>query len=85
MIVEVISPGNRAHDLSTKRLLYERGGVREYWLVDPTVRTIEVLTLDGDRYRSLGVFAGDASAPSPLLTGGFSAGAAFVGLDDLPA
>ncbi|HEU0116736.1 MAG TPA: Uma2 family endonuclease [Thermomicrobiales bacterium] len=86
LIVEVMSPGNRAHDLLTKRGLYERGGVREYWLVDPTARTVEILTLEDGRYRSLGVAADDAPVASPLLAGEpFAAGAAFAGLDELPA
>jgi Uma2 family endonuclease len=86
LVIEVFSPSNQAHDLLTKRALYERGGVREYWLVDPAARTIEILTLEDDRYRSLGAAAGDESVVSPLLAGEpFRAAAAFAGLDDLPA
>jgi Uma2 family endonuclease len=36
LIVEVLSPGTRAFDLITKRDDYERAGVQEYWIADPT-------------------------------------------------
>lgn len=37
-IVEVLSPATASHDHVTKRALYERTGVREFWLVHPTDR-----------------------------------------------
>lgn len=38
MIIEVLSPGNRRHDLTRKKELYKRFGVREYWIVDPETK-----------------------------------------------
>ncbi|HMN42868.1 MAG TPA: Uma2 family endonuclease [Phycisphaerales bacterium] len=35
LVVEVNSPGNKSYDLVTKREVYERFGVREYWSIDP--------------------------------------------------
>ncbi len=35
LVVEVLSHGTRKTDEQVKRRLFERGGVREYWLVDP--------------------------------------------------
>jgi len=35
IVVEVLSPGTRRRDETLKRQLYDRAGVREYWLVDP--------------------------------------------------
>lgn len=37
-IIEVLSPATASHDHLTKRTLYERAGVREFWLVHPTDR-----------------------------------------------
>jgi Uma2 family endonuclease len=35
LVIEVLSPTTRKTDEQTKRRLFDRGGVREYWLVDP--------------------------------------------------
>ena len=51
LIVEILSPGTRRRDLTVKRDLYARFGVREYWIVDPDSRTVEVFELVGDAYR----------------------------------
>ena len=83
LVIEVLSPSNRRHDVLTKRSLYARGGVREYWIVDPEARSIEILILDGGSYRPAGRFSGGAAVASPLLPGAaFSATAAFAGLDE---
>jgi Uma2 family endonuclease len=67
LVIEVLSPSNRGHDLLTKRSLYARAGVKEYWLVDPDSRTIEILALDRDAFH-LAVAASGAETPvSPLL------------------
>ncbi len=67
LVVEVLSPSSRGHDLLTKRALYARAGVREYWLVDPDRRTVDVLTLEGEGYRTVQRAAGDDIARSELL------------------
>lgn len=35
LVVEILSPSTRKRDQGIKRQLFDRGGVREYWLVDP--------------------------------------------------
>ena len=52
LVVEVLSPSTGAYDLTQKRRLYEEAGVREYWIVDPAEKTIEVLALTDDGYRT---------------------------------
>jgi Uma2 family endonuclease len=84
LLVEVLSPSNRVHDLLTKRALYARAGVREYWIVDPMSRTIEVLTLDRDAFHTAQVAAGEDDASSPLLGGiAFPLSAVFARLDEI--
>ena len=49
-IIEVLSPATAAHDQVRKRDVYERAGVREYWLVHPTDRIVTVYRLENGRY-----------------------------------
>ncbi len=50
LVVEILSPGTRQRDLATKRALYARFGVQEYWIIDPETRNVTVLGLVGDQY-----------------------------------
>ncbi|MDD1620693.1 MAG: Uma2 family endonuclease [Methylococcaceae bacterium] len=49
-IVEVLSPSTAGHDQIKKRNLYERHGVREYWLVHPVDRVLTVYRLQEGEY-----------------------------------
>jgi Uma2 family endonuclease len=42
LVVEIVSPGTRKTDEVTKRKLYERFDVLEYWVVDPELDTIKI-------------------------------------------
>ena len=42
IVVEILSQGTRKRDLTIKRQLFDREGVREYWIVDPDRRSIAV-------------------------------------------
>lgn len=48
MIVEVLSPSTQRHDQLVKLNLYQRAGVREYWIVDPENKTVRVLLQTGE-------------------------------------
>ena len=45
LVVEILSPATESRDRGYKRTLYARHGVREYWIVDPQARRVEVYTL----------------------------------------
>jgi Uma2 family endonuclease len=49
-LVEVLSPGSIKHDARTKRDLYERNNVREYWIVDPKAKTLAQLVRRGEHF-----------------------------------
>ncbi len=53
MLIEILSPGNKDHDLITKKALYERFGVQEYWIVDPIDKSVIGYTLQGNSYSSI--------------------------------
>ncbi len=42
LLIEILSPSTSKKDLNEKFGLYERHGVREYWIVDPGNRAIQV-------------------------------------------
>jgi Uma2 family endonuclease len=48
LVVEILSPSTRKTDEQAKRLLFDRGGVREYWLVDPELDSVRVFRRQGD-------------------------------------
>jgi Uma2 family endonuclease len=50
LVVEILSPGTRRRDLTSKRDLYARFNVREYWIVDPDAKTLTVLVLSEGQY-----------------------------------
>lgn len=67
-VCEIISPSNAAHDRVTKRRLYARHGIPHYWLLDPVVRTLEALRLDGEVWVELGVYGdGDLACIEPFV------------------
>jgi Uma2 family endonuclease len=67
LVIEIVSPSNRGRDLLTRRALYARADVREYWVVDPDARTIEILALDRDTFHLAAAVSGDEAPVSPLL------------------
>jgi Uma2 family endonuclease len=69
LIVEILSPSNWLDDRRTKLEIYAEAGVTEYWIADPRERTIEVFTLNEDRYDLHGRFAAGETASSRLLAG----------------
>ncbi len=69
LVAEVVSSDDPARDLVDKPRDYAEAGIPEYWIVDPRVETITVLTLSGGAYAEHGVFARGDTATSPLLDG----------------
>jgi len=42
VVVEILSPSTAYYDLIVKKEIYERAGVKKYWLLDPNRKTFEV-------------------------------------------
>lgn len=47
MIIEILLPSSLRNDRLVKLRLYQRAGVREYWIVDPENKAVQVLLSDG--------------------------------------
>lgn len=72
LVIEVISKNTRKKDAQIKRRLFDRTGVREYWLVDPELDLVQVLrrSATGRLARVAEVTAeDDADLTTPLLPG----------------
>jgi Uma2 family endonuclease len=71
LVIEILSPGtqNRQRDLSAKRQLYGKYGVKEYWIVDSENREVLVLRLRGQTLEEIVTLKTDAELTSPLLSG----------------
>jgi Uma2 family endonuclease len=51
LIIEILSPSNAYYDLKQKRDIYEKYGVKEYIIVDPIARDLQLFVLkDGVYY-----------------------------------
>lgn len=71
LVVEVGSPSTRRRDETTKRHLYERFGVGEYWVIDPDLDEIKVYRLADRRFERAALLSleqGDVLT-SPLFPG----------------
>jgi Uma2 family endonuclease len=67
LVVEILSPGTEDRDRGYKRVLYARYGVREYWIVDPAKRGIEIYVPDPGGFVLRATYSGDKPLVSPLL------------------
>lgn len=48
LVIEIVSPGSRKMDYSTKNTLYTDAGVREYWIVDPEKKRTTIYFYEED-------------------------------------
>jgi Uma2 family endonuclease len=69
LVVEVYSPSTAKRDKEDKFALYQRHGVREYWMLDPANRYLEAWTLVEGKYNKLGTFVPGETFDSPVLGG----------------
>ncbi|MBR1496499.1 MAG: Uma2 family endonuclease [Oscillospiraceae bacterium] len=69
LVVEILSPATKYYDKRLKYQLYERAGVREYWIVDPDTRSVAVHVLTDGRFGSPDIFTAASKIPVSVLDG----------------
>lgn len=71
MVIEIASPGaeNQRRDRVAKRHLYGKYGVKEYWVVDFQMRTVEVYALEGQVLQLRSLLTDKDDITSSLLPG----------------
>jgi Uma2 family endonuclease len=67
LVVEVLSPGMARFDRGSKRKIYARTGVKELWIVDPQVKSIQVYQLTKNAETPAATLDADSVFRSPLL------------------
>jgi Uma2 family endonuclease len=69
LVVEIASPSTSFYDTVKKREIYQRYGVKEFWLVFPEEKAIEVMTLEDGGYVEFSVAKGEGIVASKVLKG----------------
>jgi Uma2 family endonuclease len=59
LIIEILSPGNSRHDKTVKKQLYEKFGVKEYWIIDPDSKTTTGYSFTNNKLIEIGEFEGE--------------------------
>jgi Uma2 family endonuclease len=67
LVIEILSEGSRSKDLEVKRKIYAGSGVQEYWVIDPSAATVEVLVWSELGYVTAGDYGKADCLSSPLL------------------
>ena len=63
LVVEILSDSTRRNDQLVKYRMYQKAGVREYWVIDPEMRLLLVHTLEDGQYSSPHAYGPTATVP----------------------
>jgi Uma2 family endonuclease len=69
LVIEILSPSTESRDRGIKLEQYLRYGVREYWIIDPQDKTLEVLRASDTEFETVRVYPEGTTATSPILEG----------------
>jgi Uma2 family endonuclease len=69
LVIEILSPSTALLDTKTKRAIYARAGVKELWVVDPTLRQVHLYDFARDAAKAMRLVEDDETFGSPLLPG----------------
>ena len=69
LVIEILSESNAYRDLIQKKKLYARHGVKEYWIVVPGEKTIDINILKDKTYELYKTFGEEDTLESQILKG----------------
>ena len=69
LVIEILSESNAYRDLIQKKKLYARHGVKEYWIVVPGEKTIDIHILKEKTYQLYKTLGQDDTLESQILKG----------------
>ncbi len=69
LVVEILSPGTGYYDLRSKFKVHENSGVREYWIVDPKIKSVQVFYLCEGKFALDHEVEGQGAVKSRVIEG----------------
>ena len=67
LVIEVLSPSTSRKDRWFKYISYQQAGVKEYWIIDPENRSVEVYVLQDAQYRKDHVYDSEGIIKTTLF------------------
>ncbi len=69
LLIEILSENNAYYDLKHKKNIYEKYGVKEYWIVDPMDKSVEVYEGKGKKFTLIDQKKDKGKVKSKIFTG----------------
>jgi Uma2 family endonuclease len=67
LVIEILSPSTARNDRVVKFNNFQKAGVKEYWIVDPSNEYVEVFLLQNNRFISSGFYTKEDSIKVSIL------------------
>lgn len=77
LLVEILSPSTASRDRIKKKALYERFGVKEYWIIDPVHATLDRFALEHNKLPLIATYGAGDTVTSELFS------CISIGMDEL--
>ncbi|PQJ10700.1 hypothetical protein CJD36_012060 [Flavipsychrobacter stenotrophus] len=82
IVMEILSPSNSEKELKLKYEVYQEAGVREYWVIFPTEKTLMIYTLSDGKFAASRFYVTGDRVSSGVLEGfSFDVNEIFVGYE----
>lgn len=70
IVIEILSPSTAYYDMKKKFRMYEKFGVKEYWIVDPEMKSVELYSLaEKNKFLLNSSYSEQGTVKSVILSG----------------